>query len=245
MTSRMTMMWVFTINFKLEFFSLSRLNTVTATHADDINFSYRFEKQFRRSQISWIISGFPLGIVIVSLLLYKSYYWIGTKFLLLSASILILLSWVLTMPFGLVFWNWTRSHAFNQREAGKAFPHFNNLTNFVFLATTLKSCSERESSVVLAAESSLYSCRFIWRSWWGQSIMETLSTCWLLNSDLGSFRNISLVSLLTTLFRPWTCIVSFAIGFENEEKHHAMPLSNASAKKRTHVDARLSVDSFS
>lgn len=85
------------------FFSLSRLNTVTATHADDINFSYRFEKQFRRSQISWIISGFPLGIVIVSLLLYKSYYWIGTKFLLLSASILILLSWVLTMPFGLVF----------------------------------------------------------------------------------------------------------------------------------------------
>lgn len=60
--------------------------------------------QFNRSQISWIISGFPLGVVIISLLLLldrnKLYYLIGTKLSLLGASLLILVSWTLVMPFG-------------------------------------------------------------------------------------------------------------------------------------------------
>lgn len=70
------------------------------TLSDSDDFLFVSDKQFHRSQISWIISGFPLGVVIASLLLYKLYYHIGTKFSLLAASFLILLSWTLTMPFG-------------------------------------------------------------------------------------------------------------------------------------------------
>ncbi|CRK89024.1 CLUMA_CG002519, isoform A [Clunio marinus] len=55
---------------------------------------------FRRSQISWIISTFPLGVVIASFLVYKLYYYIGTKLSLLVASLLILLSWAVTICFG-------------------------------------------------------------------------------------------------------------------------------------------------
>lgn len=57
-------------------------------------------RQLNRSQISWIISAFPLGVVIVSLALYQCYYWIGTKLSMLAASFMILLSWGLMLPDG-------------------------------------------------------------------------------------------------------------------------------------------------
>lgn len=59
-----------------------------------------FYRQLNRSQISWIISAFPLGVVIVSLALYQCYYWIGTKLSMLAASFMILLSWGLMLPDG-------------------------------------------------------------------------------------------------------------------------------------------------
>lgn len=59
-----------------------------------------FHRQLNRSQISWIISAFPLGVVIVSLVLYQLYFWIGMKLSMLVASFMVLLSWGLMLADG-------------------------------------------------------------------------------------------------------------------------------------------------
>lgn len=56
--------------------------------------------QFRQNQISWIISAFPFGVVIMSIILGKCYYVVGTKVSILAASLLINVSWVLIALFG-------------------------------------------------------------------------------------------------------------------------------------------------
>ncbi|KAG5670319.1 hypothetical protein PVAND_000595 [Polypedilum vanderplanki] len=52
-----------------------------------------------RCQISWVVSAFPLGIVIISMGLSKIYYYIGPKLLLMLASMIIMISWILNMFF--------------------------------------------------------------------------------------------------------------------------------------------------
>jgi hypothetical protein len=56
--------------------------------------------QFQQHQISWIISAFPFGVVIMSIILCKCYYAVGTKVSILSASLLINVSWLLIAFFG-------------------------------------------------------------------------------------------------------------------------------------------------
>lgn len=50
---------------------------------------------FRQNQTSWIISAFPFGVVIMSIILCKCYYYVGTKLSILSASLFIMVSWIL------------------------------------------------------------------------------------------------------------------------------------------------------
>lgn len=74
--------------------------TLTVKFSYKTFFSFYRNRQLNRTQISWIISAFPLGVVIVSLALYQCYYWIGTKLSMLAASFMILLSWGLMLPDG-------------------------------------------------------------------------------------------------------------------------------------------------
>lgn len=48
-----------------------------------------------RDEVSWIVSIFPLTIVITSIALNQLYYWHGTKVLMLTASLSMMLSWIL------------------------------------------------------------------------------------------------------------------------------------------------------
>lgn len=68
---------------------------------------------FRQNQTSWIISAFPFGVVIMSIILCKCYYYVGTKLSILSASLFIIVSWILIAFCGwvlLFFPEWVCTH---------------------------------------------------------------------------------------------------------------------------------------